>query len=306
VEFFAVDLDKKQFNLLEGDTVGLARLSIEDAERHGAIKHCASVYSAEAKTIYPGIDKAGPRVINFADILKYDYIPLSKSLVEILDIVKEALGTPVEIEFAVDLTRDSDYRASFYLLQIKPIIGAAIDYEVNMDEIDSSQILLYTEKSMGNGMISNIRDVIYVDKDTFDKSKTLEIAGEIDAFNAEMIKADRQYILLGPGRWGTRDRWIGIPVTWPQICNAKVIIETSLEDFPLDASSGSHFFHNVTSMNVGYFSVQHNHKSSVLNWQILGEQKLIKQRKYVRHVQFKNSLTVKMDGKKRISVITWE
>jgi len=306
VEYFAVDLDKEHFNLLEGDTVGLARLSIEDAERHGAIKHCASVYAAEAKTIYPGIDKAGPRVINFADILKYDYIPLAKSLVEILDIVKEALGTPVEIEFAVDLTRDSDYKASFYLLQIKPIIGAAIDYEVNMDEIDRSQILLYTEKSMGNGMISNIRDVIYVDKDTFDKSKTLEIAGEIDAFNAEMIKADRQYILLGPGRWGTRDRWIGIPVTWPQICNAKVIIETSLEDFPLDASSGSHFFHNVTSMNVGYFSVQHNHKNSVLNWDELGRQKVVKQRKYVRHVQFKNSLTVKMDGKKRISVITWE
>jgi hypothetical protein len=306
VEFFAVDLDKKEFNLLEGDTVGLSRLSIEDAERHGAIKHCASVYSAEAKTIYPGIDKAGPRVINFADILKYDYIPLAKSLVEILDIVKEALGTPVEIEFAVDLTRDSDYKASFHLLQIKPIIGAAIDYEVNMDEIDRSQILLYTEKSMGNGMISNICDVIYVDKDTFDKSKTLEIAGEIDAFNAEMIKANRQYILLGPGRWGTRDRWIGIPVTWPQICNAKVIIETSLEDFPLDASSGSHFFHNVTSMNVGYFSVQHNQKNSVLNWEILGRQKVVKQRKYVRHVQFKNSLTVKMDGKKRISVITWE
>jgi len=306
VEFFAVDLDKKQFNLLEGDTVGLARLSIEDAERHGAIKHCASVYSAEAKTIYPGIDKAGPRVINFADILKYDYIPLSKSLVEILDIVKEALGTPVEIEFAVDLTRDSDYKASFYLLQIKPIIGAAIDYEVNMDEIDKTHILLYTEKSMGNGMISNIRDVIYVDKDTFDKSRTLEIAGEIDAFNAEMIKADRQYILLGPGRWGTRDRWIGIPVTWPQICNAKVIIETSLEDFPLDASSGSHFFHNVTSMNVGYFSIQHNQKNSVLNWGELGRQKVVKQRKYVKHVQFKNSLTVKMDGKKRISVITWE
>ncbi|MDF1559694.1 MAG: PEP/pyruvate-binding domain-containing protein [Bacteroidales bacterium] len=306
VEFFAVDLDKKEFNLLEGDTVGLSRLSIEDAERHGAIKHCASVYSAEAKTIYPGIDKAGPRVINFADILKYDYIPLAKSLVEILDIVKEALGTPVEIEFAVDLTRDSDYKASFHLLQIKPIIGAAIDYEVNMDEIDRSQILLYTEKSMGNGMISNIRDVIYVDKDTFDKSKTLEIAGEIDAFNAEMIKSDRQYILLGPGRWGTRDRWIGIPVTWPQICNAKVIIETGLEDFPLDASSGSHFFHNVTSMNVGYFSVQHNQKNSVLNWEILGRQKVVKQRNYVRHVQFKNSLTVKMDGKKRISVITWE
>ncbi len=306
VELYAVDLDKKEFNLLEGDTAGLVRLSIEDAERHGVIRHCASVYSAESKTIFPGIDKPGPRIINFADILKYDYIPLANSLTEILDIVKEALGTPVEIEFAIDLTRDRDYKASFYLLQIKPIIGATLDYDVNMDEIDKSHILLYTEKSMGNGMIGNIHDVIYVDRDLFDKSKTLEIAAEIDAFNDEMIRSGSQYILLGPGRWGTRDRWIGIPVTWPQICNAKIIIETSLEDFPLDASSGSHFFHNVTSMNVGYFSVQHNQKNSVLDWEILKKQKVVRQGKYVTHVQFGKNLTVKMDGKKRISVITWE
>jgi len=306
VEFYAVDLSKKEFNLLEGDTAGLTRLTLEDAERHKVLNHCASVYSAESKTIYPGIDKAGPRVVNFADILKYDYIPLAKSLVEILDIVKEALGTPVEIEFAIDLNRDEDYRASFYLLQIKPIIGAAIDYEINMDEIDRSHILLYSEKTMGNGMINSIRDVIYVDRDTFDKSKTQEIAAEIGAFNQEMIKLNRQYVLLGPGRWGTRDRWIGIPVNWPQICNAKVIIETSLEDFPLDASSGSHFFHNVTSMDVGYFSVQHKSKSTVLNWDILKEQKIVKKRKYVTHVRFRNNLTVKMDGKRRVSVITWE
>ncbi len=306
VELYAVDLSKKELNLLEGDTAGLVRLSVEDAERHGVIRHCASVYSAESKTIFPGLDRPGPRIINFADILKYDYIPLAKSLTEILDIVKEALGTPVEIEFAIDLTRDRDYRASFYLLQIKPIIGAALDYDVNMDEIDKSQIMLYTEKSMGNGMNGNIQDVIYVDRELFDKSKTLEIAAEIDEFNDEMIRRGRQYILLGPGRWGTRDRWIGIPVTWPQICNAKIIIETSLEDFPLDASSGSHFFHNVTSMNVGYFSVQHNQKGSVLNWDILKEQKVIRKGEFVVHVQFEKNLTVKMDGKKRISVITWE
>ncbi len=306
VELFAVDLNKKEFNLLEGDTVGLVRLTVEDAERHGVINHCASVYSAENKSIYPGIDRPGPRVINFADILKYEYIPLAQSLTEILDIVKEALGTPVEIEFAIDLEKDADYKASFYLLQIKPIIGAAIDYEVNMDDIDSSRILLYTEKSMGNGMIGDISDVIYVNRETFDKSKTVEIAAEIDSFNDAMKKSGRQYLLLGPGRWGTRDRWIGIPVTWPQICNAKVIIETSLDDFPLDASYGSHFFHNVTSMNVGYFSVQHNQKNTILNWDILQKQKVIKRGHYVTHVQFKHCLTVKMDGKKRISVITWE
>jgi hypothetical protein len=306
LEFLAVDLNKKELNLLEGDDAGLVRLSIEDAERHGVIKHCASVYSPENKAISPGIDKSGPRIINFADILKYRYIPLDETLIEILDLVKEALGTPVEIEFAVDLNKDKDFKASLYLLQIKPIIGASHDYEVNMDEIDKSHILLCSEKSMGNGLIDNIRDVIYVDKDSFDKSKTMEIAEEIGSFNNEMISDNKQYILLGPGRWGTRDRWIGIPVTWPQICNAKIIIETSLENFPLDASSGSHFFHNVTSMNVGYFSIQHNDRGSVLTWDILRKQKIIKQGKYVTHIQFENSLIVKMDGKKRISVITWE
>ena len=212
----------------------------------------------------------------------------------------------MEIEFAIDLTRDSQYKASFYLLQIKPIIGASIDYEINMEEIDRSHILLYTEKSMGNGLINDIRDVIYVDRDTFDKSKTLEIAAEVEAFNRELMKEGRQYILIGPGRWGTRDRWIGIPVTWPQICNAKVIIETSLEEFPLDASSGSHFFHNVTSMNVGYFSIQHRDRNTILDWDLLGRQMTVSKGQFVTRVQFSDTLSVKMDGKKRIAVITWK
>jgi hypothetical protein len=120
------------------------------------------------------------------------------------------------------------------------------------------------------------------------------------------VAQNRNYILIGPGRWGTRDRWIGIPVTWPQISNAKIIIETSLEDFPLEASSGSHFFHNVTSMNVGYFSVQHNLSNIILNWDILGRQKCLKCTKHVRHVEFKNNLKIRMDGRKRISVITYD
>ena len=142
--------------------------------------------------------------------------------------------------------------------------------------------------------------------ESFVKSKTLEIAAELDSFNQEMIREGKQYILIGPGRWGTRDRWIGIPVTWPQICNARVIIETSLDDLPLDASSGSHFFHNVTSMNVGYFSIQHRDRNTVLDWDLLGQQKVVGKGKYVTHVKFRNRLTVRMDGRKRISVITWE
>ena len=142
-----------------------------------------------------------------------------------------------------------------------------------MNEIDKNKMLLYSEKSMGNGMIDNIHDVIYVDIDSFDKSRTEEMAAEIDALNRCMIAQNKKYILIGPGRWGTRDKWIGIPVNWPQISNARFIIETSLEDFPLDASSGSHFFHNVTSMNIGYFSVHPELSTGYINYKMLESKK---------------------------------
>jgi len=156
---------------------------------------------------------------------------------------------------------------------------------------------------MGNGLINDITDIIYVDIDIFDKSRTDEMADEIEKLNEEMIKENRKYILIGPGRWGTRDKWIGIPVNWTQISNAKVIVETSLEDFPLDASSGSHFFHNVTSLNVGYFSVQQELNDSYINWDKLKKEELINQTTFFRHIRFKKPLDIKMDGKKRMAVI---
>lgn len=304
VEFFAVNLANKNIDLLQGEEAGLIRLDIDDAEMHGNIKHCASVYDPENMVISPGIDKYGPRIINFANILKYNYIPLAQTISSILDIVKEALGSPVEIEFAVDINKDKDRKATFYLLQIKPLIGNANDYTIDLDTIDRESLLLYTENGMGNGQIDNITDVVYVDKVGFDKSKTPEIALEIEKLNKEMIKARRKYVLIGPGRWGTRDPWIGIPVNWTQISNAKIIVETSLENFPLDASAGSHFFHNVTSMNVGYFSIQHHSARCMINWDALGKQKVIKQGAYIKHVRFTEPLLIKMDGKKRISLIS--
>jgi hypothetical protein len=236
--------------------------------------------------------------------LKYNYIPLAKTIEVVLDIVKEAIGSPVEIEFAVDLTKDENNKASFYLLQIKPLIGSAQDYNVDMSKIKPESIVLYTEKCMGNGIMKDIFDVIYVDQEKFDKGETEKIALEIETLNKKMCTENRKYILIGPGRWGTRDRWIGVPVKWPQISNAKVIVETSLEDYPLDASSGSHFFHNVTSMDVGYFTVQPEFKKSYIKYDILDEQELIEATGYFRHVRFKKPLKVRMDGKKRISVIS--
>ena len=306
VYFYAVDLKKQDVNLLEGEDAGLRKLDIYDAEMHGTLKHLASVYSLENERISAGLRDAGPRVVNFADILKYNYIPMAKTIEVVLDVVKEALGSPVEIEFAIDLNKDDNYKASFYLLQIKPLIGNVADFEVDMTKISKNEILLYSEKEMGNGMIDSIDEVVFVDPETFDKGKTVEMAEEIDKINAEMGKAGKKYILIGPGRWGTRDRWIGVPVVWPQISNAKVIVETSLEGFPLDASSGSHFFHNVTSMNVGYFCVQPELSDSFIRYDVLKAQQNIRKTNYFSIVKFDKPLTVRMDGKKRISVVTWE
>lgn len=304
VEFYAIDLAKKNLNLFEGEDAGLKRLEITEAQKHGTIKHSASVYDAENERIVPGLDTYGPIIINFANILKYEYIPLSKTIIDTLKIIKEALGSPVEIEFAVDLNKDKNGKSSFHLLQIKPLVGDEGDYNINTEEIDHEKVILYSNKSMGNGKISDIKDLIYVDPDLFDNLKTKEIAKEIEALNKKMMEENNKYILIGPGRWGTRDPFIGIPVTWPQICNAKVIVEMSMENFPLDASLGSHFFHNVTSMNVGYFSVHHRGNSDKINWDLISKQEITESTKYLKRIRFKDNICIIMDGKQRIAVIT--
>lgn len=304
IEFFAVDISRTDVNLLEGEDAGLARLDLDDAEMHNSLKHLASVYDMDNHRITPGLSAAGPRIVNFANVLKYNYIPLAKTIEVVLDVVHEAMGTPVEIEFAVDLNKDSQNRANFYLLQIKPLLGAAQDFQVNMDDIPAESIVLYSEKAMGNGLVEGISDVIYVPHERFDKSRTADMAREIDELNTLMGSEGRKYLLIGPGRWGTRDPWIGIPVNWPQISNARVIVETSLKDFPLDASSGSHFFHNVVSMNVGYFTVQPELSKSRIDYALLDAQEMVRETQFYRHVRFPQPLQIRMDGKKRIAVVT--
>lgn len=305
VDFYAVNMGKKDVDLLEGENAGLIKLDISESEKHGTLIHCASVYNSGNDSIIPGLDIIGPRVINFANILKYDYIPLAQTIRFILDILKEALGSPVEIEYAVNLNKDKNGRASFYMLQIKPLMGTDIDHKIDLDKMEKDKILLYSERSMGNGIIENIYDVIFIDKNKFDKTSTLEMTTEIESLNQKMLDTKHNYILIGPGRWGTRDRFIGIPVAWPQISNAKVIVEMSTKDFPLDASLGSHFFHNLTSMNIGYFSVNHTSRGNFIRWDVLEKQKLVNKTKYFRHVRFNKPLKIIMDGKKRKSLITW-
>ncbi len=303
VKFFAVDLRKKDINILEGEMAGLAYEDISVAEKHGAIKHCVSVYNPDNNMIYPGTSKVGPRIVNFANILKYNYIPLAKTLEVTMELGKEAMGTAVEIEYAVDLTKDKDGRASFFILQIKPLIDSSQDCNVDLNMIDDEKVVLLSKQGMGNGIIKGISDIIYIDPDDFDKSATEEMAEEIEAFNEKMIKEKRNYVLIGPGRWGTRDKWIGIPVKWHQISNAKVIVETSFHNYPLDASLGSHFFHNVTSMNIGYFTVQSEKGTEIINYQKLRQKKVVAKGRYFTHVRFEEPLQIRMDGRKRIYVI---
>ena len=303
LKFYAVNLAKPDINLLEGEDAGLIKLDISEAEKHGNLKHCASVYDIANDRIIPGIENPGPRIVNFANILKYNYIPLANALSVTLDVVKEALGCPVEIEFAVDLNPGLNGLPSFYLLQIKPLFGNQSDYSIDHDNIDNDLVLLRSGKSMGNGKIDDIADIVYVKTESFDKMKTREIACEIEKLNSAMIRQKRKYVLIGPGRWGTRDRFIGIPLAWPQISNAAVIVEMSMEGFPLDASLGSHFFHNLTSMNVGYFSVNHTNPDDFVREERLIEGETIEETGFLRHVRFPEPLQILMDGRKGMALI---
>jgi len=304
LKFYALNTAKNEVDYVtDGELASLELLDISEAEKHGTLNHCASVYLADNDRIEPGLSAVGPRVIDFADILKFHHIPLAETISMMLGTIEDALGSPVEIEYAVDLNRTLNGLPSFYLLQIKPLVGNQLNYDIDFDKIDKSSIILYTQSSLGNGEINHIRDIIFVDKQKFDKLKTFDIASEIEQMNAKMISQEREYILIGPGRWGTRDPFLGIPVNWSQISNARVIVEVSLANYPLDSSLGSHFFHNVTSMNIGYFSVLDNSNTDYIRWDILHEIEIIKRTRYLKHIRFTEPLQVLMNGKQKTSAV---
>lgn len=318
--FFAIDMTKNDINLIEGEDITLAQLKIDAAEKDGRLEPIASVWDNHDGTLRTGLSKPGPRIINFASMLKYNSFPLAKILVNVLDIVHDSMGTPVEIEFAVDMGKDEedtfigygerlqhkhqrDNKPSFYILQIKPLIREYQEFDLDPADIDKEKLFLYTEKGMGNGKIEDIYDIIYCDPDKFDKSKTEQMVTELEELNKMMVSEKRKYILIGPGRWGTRDRWLGIPVVWAQISNAKIIVEAALKDFQVDASLGSHFFHNITSMNIGYFNVPYNSDSSFIDWSWLKSRKANTNSKYFVHANFNKPLIILMDGRKSVSMI---
>ncbi|WP_421918227.1 PEP/pyruvate-binding domain-containing protein [Marinifilum sp.] len=305
--FYGIDMQKEGIDLVnEGEDAVTIKYELAQAEKDGNLLHCASVYDFQNDRLEPDLNLRGPRVVDFANILKYNQVPIAHALSVLLNIFKQAMGAPVEIEFAVDLSKGKDANPTFHLLQIKPLIRQEMSVNIDMSKIDRDKLLMLANKGMGNGKVKHVRDVIYMDLSKFDRTKTEEMAEEMEILNQKMKEQDRQYVLFGPGRWGTRDKFTGIPVLWSQISNAKVIVEQGLEDFPLDASLGSHFFHNVTSMNVGYFSIKSNSEYNFVNMEILEKQEKVEQINYFKHVRFKEPLEILMDGKKQTSLISFK
>lgn len=216
------------------------------------------------------------------------------------------MGVPVEIEFAVTLGKDKQkkYGQSFYLLQIRPLNVSVEDTNIEEHEIQKDNLLMFTDRGMGNGIYNDIRDFIVFNPETFDNTKTRDMALEIEEYNELLKKSDDHYILMGPGRWGSRDEFLGIPVKWGQISNAKAIIEVGLKDFNIDASQGTHFFHNLVAMNAGYFTIPYNSERSTLDLDWLLKQKVLHKSKYFSHIRLDKNVVLKIDGKKGIAFIS--
>jgi hypothetical protein len=304
--FYALDMALGDFDLAKsGEDATINKFGIKEAESDGTIENCVSSFDAENDSLIAGARYPGPKIVDFANILKYNVVPLPETLDVLLKLFREAMGSPVEIEYALDLEPDEKGRATFYLLQIKPLIRLEDQVDINVDTASHQNLVMYAERGMGNGQVNGVTDLVFVEPEKFNRLKTKEIAREISQFNKELEGLGRDYVLIGPGRWGSRDPFTGIPVYWADISKARIIIEMGLKDFPLDGSLGSHFFHNVTSMNVGYFSVPYQSPSASVNIEVLNQQELVRQGEYVKHVRFKEPLTILMNGRKRKGLITY-
>jgi hypothetical protein len=291
--FFSLDLGTTCFDLYEGEEVTLKKDEMTTAERDGTLDFVASTYDTNDNILRDGIDTPGPRVVTFAGVIKYNMLPLVGIIRELLNVGEKGMGRPVEIEFAG--TMDSNDNPEFYVLQIRPLVTLRERQRVVIGEEDVLEAIISTGRALGNGIVEGLSDIVFVPPETFDSSKTIEIAKEIEEINRELDKTP--YILIGPGRWGTRDRWLGIPVEWDQISWARAIIEMALKDFRIDPSHGTHFFHNLTSLGILYFSIPLGMDNAFIKWDELDSVPASNVRKYVKHVHLPYSLTLKVDGR---------
>ena len=304
-EFWALDLaperapepaPKPATKTPRGDDMRETRYAIEVAETDGTLGALASTYSHENDAIYDGISRAGVRIVTFAGILKHETFPLAKLLDRLLAIGRWGMGAAVEVEFAVDLAR-----RELAFLQLRPLALAAETEELAIGTIEPGTALCRSASVLGNGRIDDLRDAIVVDRQRFDRATSRRTAAEIGQLNAEL--AGRPYLLIGVGRWGSADPWLGIPVTWDQISGARVIVEAGFKDFKVTPSQGTHFFQNLTSFHVGYFTVNPDAGEGFVDWAWLEAQPAVRETGCVRHLRFEQPLVVKMNGKQSEGVI---
>ena len=301
-EFYALNLDEQLDDASLTHDIRVQTYNLKSAEEDDTLVYVGSTYSIDNKAIYDGISRKGVRIVSFAPILKNKIFPLPEILELLLDMGSWGMGTPVEIEFAVNMSDNAPNQ--FALLQMRPLVITRELEELNIENYSKDKLICYSDQVLGHGVIKDIHDVIYVDYQLFERSKSKEVAAELSQFNNKLMNLNSPYLLIGVGRWGSLDPWLGIPVKWEQISGAKAIIETGFKDFDVTPSQGSHFFHNLTSFMVGYFSVYPKHKKSWINWEWILKQEPVESKKYSRHIKFDRALTIKVNGQKNKGIIT--
>ena len=300
--FYALKMKDFPLNLDVDENATLVKLNVEDAKDHPSVKHLASSYSVQDHRIRDGVQTDGYPVLTFANMLKYRSFPLAEILTDILEIGRKGMGCPVEIEFAVNLGLGNNRRPSFDLLQIRPMGIRQLQMDVEIKKEDISAAFCYSTTALGNGRNREISDIVFVNPDTFEPARTVDIATEIGRINRQLVQQQRKFLLIGPGRWGSADRWLGIPVNWNDISGVGAMIETTAENFKADPSQGSHFFHNITSLGISYLTVSQN-SSDFIDWKWLQSMPAAVKTAYLNHVKLDNPLTIKIDGKNSRAVI---
>ncbi|MBE0570257.1 MAG: histidine kinase [Ignavibacteriaceae bacterium] len=302
-DFFALDLNGKLDHHPESTKDPLVkRYDLLESESDGTLYTVGSTYSSEDEAVYDGISREGIRVVTFAPILKHKMFPLPEILNMLLGLGTWGMGSPVEIEFAVNLSLPPDKPKEFAMLQMRPLVISRELDELVVD-FKPEELICQSSQVLGNGAIDDIYDLVMVDNSKFERSNSKAVAMEIAKLNSKLLNEKKPYVLIGIGRWGSLDPWLGIPVTWDQISGAAAIVESGFKDFEVEPSQGSHFFQNITSFRVGYFTVDASHKIGFIDWDWLLAQTAIQELEFAKHLQFKEPLSVRINGHKNIGII---
>jgi hypothetical protein len=301
--FYALDLTPGSFYTSVDDGINLKKLKIDLASENPAFRNMVSTYDFDNQVLRDGISCDGRRVATFANVLSHDTFPLAKILSTCLEMGHTEIGKPIEIEFAVELNRPKGLPKVFNLLQIRPIVESKENVEARLEDIPYHDTILYSKAALGNGKILGLQDVVYVKPEGFDPARNPEIVVKIAALNEKFQAAKVYYVLVGPGRWGSSDPWLGIPVKWPQISAARVIVESGLENYRIDPSQGTHFFQNLTSFKVGYFTIHPYINDGFFDVNYLNTFEAVYEDELIRHVRFTAPMLVMIDGRKNLGVV---